>query len=82
MSSLSDAAASNPEGVARLANRLKQTVPIDRQTLAAIARQTAQRQKVKTDMPIEQTPSPEQLRVDLAARWLPANELQNLQLQQ
>ena len=82
MSSLSDAAASNPEGVARLANRLKRTVPIDRQALATIARETAQRQKVKTDMPIEQTPSPEQLRVDLAARWLPANELQNLQLQQ
>ena len=82
MSSLSDAAASNPEGVARLANRLKRTVPIDRQALATIARETAQRQKVKTDMPLEQTASPDQLRVDLAARWLPADDLQNLQLQQ
>ena len=31
MASLSDAAIANPEGVARLANRLKRTVPIDRQ---------------------------------------------------
>ncbi len=87
MASLSDAAASNPEGVARLADRLTRTVPIDRQTLAAIARETAQRQKyyrqkVQLEPSSEPTPSPEQLSIDLAARWLPADDLQNLQQQQ
>ncbi len=87
MASLSDAAASNPEGVARLADRLTRTVPIDRQALAAIARETAQRQKyyrqkVQLELSSEPTPSPEQLSIDLAARWLPADDLQNLQQQQ
>ncbi len=84
MASLSDAATTNPEGVVSLADRLPHTVPADRQALAAIARGTAQRQgrqqpTRRAEVPAGSAASTDRLSVDLAARWLPVDELEHTQ---
>ena len=84
MASLSDAAMTNPEGVVSLADRLPRTVPADRQALAAIARGTAQRQgrqqpTRRAEVPTGSAASTDRLSVDLAARWLPVDELEHTQ---
>jgi hypothetical protein len=68
METLSDAAVSNPTGIARLANRLTRTDPEDRRTLVSIARAAARPAAGEMH-------DPEQLQTELAARWLPAEEL-------
>lgn len=82
MASLSDASMNNPEGVATLAGRLQHTTAADRQTLASIARNAAQRQHpqpvASPAEPAENT-DPDRLTVDLAARWLPSDELNQVQ---
>lgn len=66
MSSLSQAAETNPEGVVRLVSRLPQTEPADKESLAGIAR-AASRSRVRTAAAINE----EQMQAELAARWLP-----------
>ena len=82
MASLSDAATTNPEGVATLAGRLRHTSAADRQTLASIARSTAKRQyrqKEKSPQESIESPDADHLTIDLAARWLPSDELNHPQ---
>jgi hypothetical protein len=84
MASLSDAAMSNPEGVATLAGRLQHTTAADRQALASIARRAAGRRgnPKETTPPATMKPADnERLTVDLAARWLPSAELTPAQRQ-
>ena len=85
MTSLSDSARTNPEGVAQLAGRLKQTDAADRQTLAAIARRAAQPaagamppggRREAADMA-----AADRVQTELAARWLSADELDRIQRQ-
>ena len=80
MTSLSDSARTNPEGVAQLAGRLEQTDAADRQTLAAIARRSAATppgaRREAADVA-----AADRLQTELAARWLPADELDRLQRQ-
>jgi len=71
MASLSAAAAENPEGVARLAGRLSKIDPADRQTLATLAR-AAGTGGIAVD-PI----ATEKLPAKLAARWIPARQLES-----
>lgn len=86
MTTLSDSARTNPEGVAQLAGRLQQTDAADRQTLAMIARRAAQ--------PAANNPPPhgarrdpadmaavDRLQTELASRWLSAEELDRIQRQ-
>lgn len=78
MASLSDAATTNPEGVATLASRLQHTTAADRETLASIARRTAQKQCRRREDSLRksiESPDADRLTVDLAARWLPSDEL-------
>jgi hypothetical protein len=71
METLSDAAANNPAGIARLASRLTRTDPEDRRSLTTIARAAA--------MPAAgEIRDPERLQTELAARWLPAEELDRI----
>ena len=75
MSSLSQSAQNNPEGVGHLADRLTRTDPEDRQSLAEIARAAA------AAIHPQREPDPSaaaRLQADLAARWLPAEELDHL----
>ena len=85
MTSLSESARKNPEGVAQLAGRLQQTDPAARQTLAAIARRAAQPagaglppggRREAADMA-----AADRLQTELAARWLSAEELDRIQRQ-
>lgn len=69
MSSLSQAAETNPEGVVRLVSRLPQTEPVDRESLAAIAR-AAGRSRVRTAAVNDE----ERVQAELAARWLPQRQ--------
>ncbi len=84
MSTLSESARTNPEGVAQLASRLQQTNAADRQTLAAIARRAAQ--PVAGGVPqggrrdVADMAAADRLQTELAARWLPADELDRLKL--
>lgn len=71
MASLSNAAAENPEGVARLAGRLSKVDPADRQTLASLARDVGTGGGMAVD-PI----AAEKLPAKLASRWLPARHLE------
>jgi hypothetical protein len=69
MSSLSQAAETNPEGVVRLVSRLPRTEPADKETLAGIAR-AAGRGRVRTAAAVNEA----ELQTELAARWLPAEK--------
>ena len=73
MATLSDAATNNPEGVVKLSKRLTRTDPEDRESLAKIAR-AAGRQGRRGD----DAADAEQLQTELAARWLPAEDLDEL----
>lgn len=66
MSSLSQAAETNPEGVVRLVSRLPRTDPADKESLAGIAR-AAGRGRVRTAAASDK----ENVQTALAARWLP-----------
>ncbi len=66
MSSLSQAAETNPEGVVRLVSRLPRTEPADKESLAGIAR-AAGRGRVRTAAASDE----ENVQTELAARWLP-----------
>jgi hypothetical protein len=66
MSSLSQAAETNPEGVVRLVSRLPRTEPADKESLAGIAR-AAGRGRVRTAAASDE----EHVQTELAARWLP-----------
>jgi hypothetical protein len=79
MSTLSDSARSNPEGVAQLATRLPQTRPEDRQTLAAIARRAARKAAGNGQPAAADVAAVNRLQTELASRWLPADELDRLQ---
>lgn len=83
MASLSDSATANPEGVASLARRLPRTAAADQQTLATIALASARRQR-QPAVQLADNESPDaadKLSVDLAARWLQAEELDGLKRQ-
>jgi len=67
METLSTAAARNPAGIERLISRLPRTDPADRATFARIAR-AAGHSAVRDD-------DPDVVQAELAARWLPADEL-------
>jgi len=71
ISQLARAAARNPGGIARLAERMPRTPPADRRLLVALASGAAGTSSVR--------PSPEvtaeAVREELAARWLPAESL-------
>ena len=67
MQSLSAAAERNPAGVIRLAQRLSRTDPADRETFAGIARAAGSGAGHGGD--------PETVQTELAARWLPAEEI-------
>jgi hypothetical protein len=74
MATLSESARRNPEGVAQLAGRLGRTAPADQQALAGIARRAAgQGRPVGGD-----DTAGERVRLELASRWLPADELEAL----
>lgn len=76
MATLSDSARNNPEGVAVLASRLGQTAAADRQTLATIARRSAA-QGGRRDL--ADVAGADRLQTELAARWLSADELDQVQ---
>ena len=71
MSSLTAAAAENPLGVTRLAGRLTKVDPADRQTFAALARDIGTGAPPAVD-----SIAAEKLPAKLAARWLPARQLE------
>ena len=68
VSQFSAAAQRNPAGVERLVDRMIRTAPPDRHTLARLASGT---QRSRTQPAV----SPEQMQAELAARWLPADQL-------
>jgi hypothetical protein len=71
VSQFARAADRNPAGVARLAERMSRTPPTDRRALVALA-------SGRSGTPPGRTAgdaSPDQVREELAARWLPAEEL-------
>jgi hypothetical protein len=71
MSTLSEAAVKNPEGIVHLASRLTRTDPEDRQSLAAIARAAGKNSPLAAATPADA----ERLQTELAARWLSTDEL-------
>jgi hypothetical protein len=71
MTNLADAAEENPQGVVALANRLTRTAPEDRRALAAIARGAGPEDPQAPGDPT----AGDRLRTELAARWLPVEEL-------
>jgi hypothetical protein len=81
MSTLSDSARTNPEGVAQIAARLPRTDPADRDTLAAIARRAARPAGGRPIAPAAPLigADADRLQTELAARWLSADELDRLQ---
>jgi hypothetical protein len=62
------AASRNPQGVARLTRRMSRTDPADRARMAALA-------CGGTALPDEAGPEADMLQTELAARWLPAEQL-------
>ena len=70
MESLSAAAERNPAGVVRLAERLTRTDPAHRETFASIARTAGANAGRAVD--------PEAVQTELAARWLPAEDIDTL----
>ena len=70
MESLSAAAARNPAGVVRLTERLARTDPSHRETFASIARTAGANAGRAVD--------PEAVHAELAARWLPAEDIDTL----
>ena len=68
VSQFSAAAHRSPAGVARLAERMHGTAPQDRQTLARLASGARPSRGLA---PV----SPDEMQADLAARWLPADQL-------
>jgi len=70
MESLSAAAERNPAGVVRLAERLTRTDPAHRETFASIARTAGANAGRAVD--------PEVVQTELAARWLPAEDIDTL----
>lgn len=70
MESLSAASARNPAGIVQLTERLARTDSADRATFAGIAR-AAGRAAVRVD-------DPQAVQTELAARWLPAEDLDTL----
>jgi hypothetical protein len=81
MTTLSDSARTNPEGVAQLAGRLQQTDAADRQTLATIARRAAQPAAHAGRREAADVAAADRLQTELAARWLSADELDRIQRQ-
>jgi hypothetical protein len=85
MTTLSESARTNPEGVAQLAGRLQQTAVADQQALASIARRAAQPatnampQGARREAP--DMAAADRLQTELAARWLSADELDRIQRQ-
>jgi hypothetical protein len=85
MTTLSDSARTNPEGVAQLAGKLQQTDAAARQTLATIARRAAK--PAANAMPhaarrdAADMAAADRLQTELAARWLSADELDRMQRQ-
>jgi hypothetical protein len=82
MSTLSDSARTNPEGVAQLAGRLQQTDAADRQALATIARQAAQPAAARPQagrIDAADMAAVDRLQTELAARWLSTDELDRIQ---
>lgn len=82
MTSLSDSTRTNPEGVAQLAGRLQQTDDTARQRLATIARragQPADAMRPGTRRDLADRAAADRLQTELAARWLPADELDRVQ---
>lgn len=71
VSQFARAAERNPAGVARLADRMSRTPPTDRRTLVALA------SGMSGTLPVRAAgdTSPDHVREELAARWLPAEEL-------
>jgi hypothetical protein len=76
MTNLSAAAEENPDGVARLAARLARTEPADRQELARIARAVGR--DASRARPDALAADPQRVQAELAARWLPAEQLDSL----
>jgi hypothetical protein len=74
MTNLAEAAEENPQGVVDLANRLTRTAPEDRRALAAIARSAGANEPGDGMDPAAGV----RLRTELAARWLPVEELDAL----
>lgn len=80
MTSLSESARTNPEGVAQLAGRLDQTDPASRQTLASIARRASGNAMPPGAGPAAtEKGAADRLQTELAARWLSADELDRIQ---
>ncbi|MFM7136837.1 MAG: hypothetical protein ACKO1M_07180 [Planctomycetota bacterium] len=71
VSQFARAADRNPAGVARLADRMSRTPPADLRTLATLAAGASGTPPVRTAADT----SPERVREELAARWLPAEAL-------
>lgn len=71
ISQFARAADRNPAGVARLAERMSRTPPADRRTLVAVASGAAGTPPVR----VAGDASPDHVREELAARWLPAEAL-------
>ena len=71
ISELSNACEENPEGVARLTSRLSRTEPADRERLAAIARAAGGPRRAAAVVEDD----PDRLSLELASRWLPADEM-------
>lgn len=71
VSQFARAAERNPAGVARLAERMSRTPPADRRTLVALASGESGTPPVRAAADT----SPERVREELAARWLPAEAL-------
>jgi len=70
MESLSAAAERNPAGVVRLTERLARTDPAHRERFASIARTAGANAGRAAD--------PEAVQTELAARWLPAEDIDTL----
>ena len=77
LSTLSDAATKNPEGIVHLASRLTQIDPADRQSLAAIARAAGKDSPLAAATPDDAR----RLQTELAARWLSTDDLDELHRQ-
>jgi hypothetical protein len=71
ISQFARAADRNPAGVARLAERMSRTPPADRRTLVAVASGESGTPPVR----VAGDASPDHVREELAARWLPAEAL-------
>ena len=77
LSTLSEAATENPEGVVHLASRLTRTTPEDRQSLAMIARTAGKNSPLAAATPDDA----QRLQTELAARWLSTDDLDDMHRQ-